>query len=131
MATSSSPRCPIKASGAKIMEQIAAQMVAKKLPLVTDLRDESTTKPDPSGDHAALQPGWTWRLMAHLFATTGLGEELLGHLNILGLDNPAPGEDPKTILTEWLSFRRETVRRRLQYRLDKVLARLHIPSKVC
>jgi topoisomerase-4 subunit A len=65
-------------------------------------------------------------LMAHLFATTDLEKNYRVNLNILGLDNRPQVKDLKTILTEWLSFRRETVRRRLQYRLDKVLARLHI-----
>jgi topoisomerase-4 subunit A len=64
--------------------------------------------------------------MAHLFATTDLEKNYRVNLNILGLDNRPQVKDLKTILTEWLSFRRETVRRRLQYRLDKVLARLHI-----
>ena len=63
--------------------------------------------------------------MAHLFATTDLEKNYRVNLNILGLDNRPQVKDLKTILTEWLSFRRETVRRRLQYRLDKVLARLH------
>ncbi|MFM9758445.1 DNA topoisomerase IV subunit A [Aeromonas dhakensis] len=118
---------PHQASGAKIMEQIAAQMVAKKLPMVTDLRDESDHENPtrlvivPRSNRVDVEG-----LMAHLFATTDLEKNYRVNLNILGLDNRPQVKDLKTILTEWLSFRRETVRRRLQYRLDKVLARLHI-----
>ena len=102
-------------------------MVAKKLPMVTDLRDESDHENPtrlvivPRSNRVDVEG-----LMAHLFATTDLEKNYRVNLNILGLDNRPQVKDLKTILTEWLSFRRETVRRRLQYRLDKVLARLHI-----
>lgn len=118
---------PHQASGAKILEQIAAQMTAKKLPMVTDLRDESDHENPtrlvivPRSNRIDVEG-----LMAHLFASTDLEKNYRVNLNILGLDNRPQVKDLRTILTEWLTFRRETVRRRLQYRLDKVLARLHI-----
>ena len=95
--------------------------------MVTDLRDESDHENPtrlvivPRSNRVDVEG-----LMAHLFATTDLEKNYRVNLNILGLDNRPQVKDLKTILTEWLSFRRETVRRRLQYRLDKVLARLHI-----
>ncbi|MFR9720153.1 DNA topoisomerase IV subunit A [Aeromonas diversa] len=118
---------PHQASGAKILEQIAGQMTAKKLPMVTDLRDESDHENPtrlvivPRSNRIDVDG-----LMAHLFASTDLEKSYRVNLNILGLDNRPQVKDLKTILTEWLTFRRETVRRRLQYRLDKVLSRLHI-----
>ncbi len=118
---------PHQVSGAKLMEQIAAQMLAKKLPMIEDLRDES--------DHENLT-----RLvvipksrridvdavMSHLFATTDLEKNYRVNLNMIGLNGKPQVKNLRQILTEWLTFRTETVRRRLQHRLDKVLARLHV-----
>ncbi|WP_448569327.1 DNA topoisomerase IV subunit A [Thalassotalea ganghwensis] len=118
---------PHQASGGKILEQIAAQMTAKKLPMVVDLRDESDHENPirlvivPRSNRVDIE-----QLMQHLFATTDLEKNYRVNLNMIGLDNKPAVKDLKTILNEWLVFRRETVRRRLQYRLDKVLARLHI-----
>ncbi|MFC3031967.1 DNA topoisomerase IV subunit A [Pseudoalteromonas fenneropenaei] len=118
---------PHQSSGAKVLEQIAAQMTAKKLPMVADLRDESDHENPtrivivPRSNRIKIEP-----LMAHLFATTDLEKSYRVNLNMIGLDGRPQVKDLRTILDEWLVFRRETVRRRLQYRLDKVLARLHI-----
>ncbi|NMP15972.1 DNA topoisomerase IV subunit A [Thalassotalea sp. Y01] len=118
---------PHQASGAKILEQIAQQMQAKKLPMVVDLRDESDHENPtrlvvvPRSNRVDVE-----QLMAHLFATTDLEKNYRVNLNMLGLDNRPAVKNLKQILSEWLEFRRETIRRRLQYRLDKVLARLHI-----
>ncbi|WP_028116055.1 DNA topoisomerase IV subunit A [Ferrimonas senticii] len=118
---------PHQVSGAKLIEQIAGQMQAKKLPMVADLRDESDHENPvrlvivPRSNRIDLD-----QLMAHLFATTDLEKSYRVNLNMLGLDNRPGVRDLKSILAEWLQFRTETVRRRLQYRLDKVLARLHI-----
>ncbi|KPV95419.1 DNA topoisomerase 4 subunit A [Pseudoalteromonas sp. P1-9] len=118
---------PHQCSGAKVLEQIATQMRAKKLPMVADLRDESDHENPtrivivPRSNRVKAEP-----LMAHLFATTDLEKNYRVNLNMLGLNGRPQVKDLKTILSEWLVFRRETVRRRLQYRLDKVLARLHI-----
>lgn len=118
---------PHQCSGAKVLEQIATQMRAKKLPMVADLRDESDHENPtrivivPRSNRIKAEP-----LMAHLFATTDLEKNYRVNLNMLGLNGRPQVKDLKTILSEWLVFRRETVRRRLQYRLDKVLARLHI-----
>ncbi|ATC93625.1 DNA topoisomerase IV subunit A [Pseudoalteromonas tunicata] len=118
---------PHQCSGGKVLEQIAAQMQAKKLPMVADLRDESDHENPtriviiPRSNRIKVEP-----LMAHLFATTDLEKSYRVNLNMLGLNGRPQVKDLKTILSEWLIFRRETVRRRLQYRLDKILARLHI-----
>ncbi len=118
---------PHQASGAKVLEQIAAQMQAKKLPMVSDLRDESDHENPtrlvitPRSNRVDIQ-----QLMQHLFATTDLEKNYRVNLNMIGLDGRPQVKDLKTILSEWLVYRKDTVTRRLQYRLDKVLARLHI-----
>ena len=118
---------PHQASGAKILEQIAAQMQAKKLPKVSDLRDESDHE---TPTRLVITPRSnrvdTAQLMQHLFATTDLEKNYRVNLNMIGLDGRPKVKDLRTILSEWLQYRKETVTRRLQYRLDKVLARLHI-----
>jgi topoisomerase-4 subunit A len=118
---------PHQVSGAKLMEQIAAQMLAKKLPMLEDLRDES----DHENPTRLLIIPKAKRLdvegvMSHLFATTDLEKSYRINLNMIGMDGRPQVKNLHTILVEWLRFRTETVRRRLQYRLDKVLARLHI-----
>ena len=118
---------PHQVSGAKLLEQIAAQMLAKKLPMIEDLRDES----DHENPTRLLIIPKTKRtdvdaVMSHLFATTDLEKNYRVNLNMIGLNGKPQVKNLKQILSEWLTFRTETVRRRLQYRLDKVLARLHI-----
>ncbi|MCW8832716.1 MAG: DNA topoisomerase IV subunit A, partial [Colwellia sp.] len=118
---------PHQASGGKVLEQIAAQMTAKKLPMVVDLRDESDHENPvrlvvvPRSNRVDIE-----QLMQHLFASTDLEKSYRVNINMIGLDNRPAVKNLKVILSEWLEYRRETVRRRLQYRLDKVLARLHI-----
>lgn len=118
---------PHQTSGAKVLEQIAAQMNAKKLPMVSDLRDESDHESPtrivivPRSNRIDVE-----QLMQHLFATTDLEKSYRVNLNILGLDQRPRVKNLLEILAEWLVFRRETVRRRLQYRLDKVLDRIHV-----
>ncbi|MGR9043875.1 MAG: DNA topoisomerase IV subunit A [Gammaproteobacteria bacterium] len=118
---------PYQVSGAKLLEQIAAQMNAKKLPMIEDLRDESDHENPtrlvviPRSRRIDVES-----VMSHLFATTDLEKNYRVNMNMIGLDGRPQVKNLKTVLTEWLSFRTETVRRRLQYRLDKVLARLHI-----
>ena len=118
---------PHQASGAKILEQIAAQMQAKKLPMVSDLRDESDHE-NPT--RLVITPRSNridvTQLMQHLFATTDLEKNYRVNLNMIGLDGRPQVKDLRTILSEWLQYRKDTVTRRLQHRLDKVLARLHI-----
>jgi len=117
---------PFQVSGAKVLEQIAAQMQAKKLPMVADLRDESDHE-DPV--RLVIVPKSnrvdTDALMAHLFATTDLETSFRVNLNVIGTDGRPGVRNVKELLEDWLSFRRETVRRRLSHRLDKVNARLH------
>ncbi|RAJ95261.1 DNA topoisomerase IV subunit A [Aliidiomarina maris] len=118
---------PHQASGARILEQIAQQMTAKKLPLVADLRDESDHE-NPTRLVVVPRSNRvdTTQLMAHLFATTDLEKSYRVNLNMLGLDGRPQVKSLLTILNEWLVYRLQTVTRRLQYRLDKVEARLHI-----
>ncbi|CAK0776920.1 DNA topoisomerase IV subunit A [Gammaproteobacteria bacterium] len=118
---------PYQVSPARILEQIAAQMVAKKLPMVEDLRDESDHE-DPT--RLVIIPRSNridaGELMAHLFATTDLERSYRVNLNIIGLDGRPQVKNLHRILGEWLEFRIATVRRRLAHRLERVLRRLHI-----
>ena len=118
---------PYQASGGKVLEQIAAQMVAKKLPMVEDLRDESDHE-NPT--RLVIVPRSnrvdTGALMSHLFYSTDLERTARMNLNMIGLDGRPRVKDLRVILKEWLEFRTETVRRRLEYRLDKVNRRLHL-----
>lgn len=118
---------PHQTSGARVLEQIAAQMQAKKLPLVSDLRDESDHE-NPTRLVIVPRSGRVdvEAVMAHLFATTDLERNYRVNMNVIGLDGRPQVKNLHTMLSEWLTYRTETVRRRLQYRLDKVLARLHI-----
>ncbi len=118
---------PHQVSGAKVLEQIAAQMQAKKLPMVNDLRDESDHENPtrivvvPRSNRVDVD-----QVMQHLFASTDLEKSYRVNLNMLGLDGLPKVKGLVQILSEWLEYRRDVVTRRLQYRLDKVLARLHI-----
>ncbi|MET0355382.1 MAG: DNA topoisomerase IV subunit A [Cellvibrio sp.] len=116
---------PHQVSGAKIMEQIAAQMQAKKLPMVADLRDESDHENPtrlvivPRSNRIDLE-----QVMQHLFATTELERTYRVNMNMIGIDGKPAVKSLTKILSEWLSFRTVTTRRRLQYRLEKVEERL-------
>jgi topoisomerase-4 subunit A len=118
---------PYQVSGAKVLEQIAAQMQAKKLPMVADLRDESTHEEptrlmiEPRSNRVDIEA-----LMAHLFATTDLEKNIRVNMNVIGLDGRPRVMPLPDMLGEWLRFRRTTVRRRLEHRLGKVEDRLHI-----
>ncbi|MEE4204543.1 MAG: DNA topoisomerase IV subunit A [Halieaceae bacterium] len=118
---------PYQVSGAKVLEQIAAQMQAKKLPMVADLRDESDHEHPtrlvvvPRSNRVDLDG-----LMGHLFATTDLERNYRVNLNVIGIDGRPGVRSLDKILREWLEFRRQTVRRRLEHRLDRVQRRLHI-----
>lgn len=118
---------PHQVSGAKVLEQIAAQMQAKKLPMVADLRDESDHEHPcriviiPRSNRVDAD-----ELMQHLFATTELESSYRVNTNVIGLDGKPSVKNLRTLLTEWLVYRVNTVRRRLQFRLDKVERRLHL-----
>ncbi|MHB1949618.1 MAG: DNA topoisomerase IV subunit A [Gammaproteobacteria bacterium] len=118
---------PHQVSGAKILEQIAEQMQNKKLPLVSDLRDESDHE-NPT--RLVIVPRSnrvdTEMLMNHLFATTDLERSYRVNLNMIGLNGHPQVKGLLTILNEWLEYRLATVKRRLEYRLDNVKHRLHI-----
>lgn len=118
---------PYQASGSRVLEQIAAQINAKKLPMVEDLRDESDHEhPTRLVITPRSQRIDVDSLMAHLFATTDLEKSYRVNMNLIGLDGRPRVKDLRALLEEWLGFRVHTVRRRLQWRLDKVLARLHV-----
>jgi topoisomerase-4 subunit A len=118
---------PHQVSGARVMEQIAQQMLAKKLPMVDDLRDESDHENPtrlvlvPRSNRVDIDA-----LMGHLFATTDLERTYRVNMNMIGTNGRPQVKNLKQILQEWIAFRITTVRRRLQWRLDKVDARLHI-----
>ena len=118
---------PHQVSGAKVIEQIAQQMIAKKLPMVEDLRDESDHE-NPT--RLVITPRSnrinTDELMAHLFATTDLERTYRVNMNMIGLDGRPRVKNLRNVLKEWLQFRTSTVTRRLQFRLDKVNERLHL-----
>src|SRR5882724_5456673 len=118
---------PFQVSGAKVQEQIAAQMQQKKLPMVEDLRDESDHE-NPT--RLVIVPRSNRidpvELMDHLFATTDLERSYRVNLNMIGIDGRPRVKNLKTLLSEWVDFRVQTVRRRLEHRLEKVMNRLHI-----
>ncbi len=118
---------PHQSSGGKVLEQIAAQMNAKKLPMVEDLRDESDHE-NPTRLVIVPRSSRVDRdaLMAHLFATTDLEKTVRFNLNMIGLDGKPQVKDLRRVLKEWLEYRTTTVTRRLQHRLDKVNRRLHL-----
>lgn len=117
---------PHQVSGAKVLEQIAQQMQAKKLPMVQDLRDESDHENpiriiiSPRSNRIDVDD-----LMSHLFVTTDLERNYRANLNVIGIDGRPQVKNLQQILKEWLIFRTETVKKRLQWRLDKVAKRLH------
>jgi topoisomerase-4 subunit A len=118
---------PYQVSGSRVLEQVAGQMRAKKLPMVEDLRDESDhehpTRLVITPRSNRVDVG---QLMAHLFATTDLERSYRVNVNVIAMDGRPRVFGLKELLEEWLGYRRETVKRRLRYRLEKVVARLHI-----
>ncbi len=118
---------PYQVSGAKILEQIAGQMQKKKLPMVVDLKDESDHENPtrivivPRSNRVDIDS-----VMSHLFSTTDLEKNYRVNFNMIGINKRPQVKDLVSLLKEWLQFRTVTVRRRLQFRLDKILDRLHI-----
>ena len=118
---------PYQVSGNKILTQIADQMQAKKLPLVTDLRDESDHE-NPTRLVIELRSNRVDAdaVMSHLFATTDLESSYRVNLNMIGQDGRPQVKSIREILLEWLAIRQDTVKRRLRFQLDKIERRLHI-----
>ena len=118
---------PFQVSGSRVLEQIAQQIRDKKLPMVEDVRDESDHENptrlviEPRSSRVDVE-----QLITHLFATTDLERSYRVNLNVIGIDGRPRVMGLKALLSEWLEFRQQTVRRRLQHRLDKVARRLHI-----
>ncbi len=117
---------PHQVSGAKVLEQIAQQMQAKKLPMVQDLRDESDHENPirivitPRNNRINVDD-----LMSHIFATTDLEKNYRANFNVIGVDGRPQVKNLRDLLKEWLEVRKDTVKKRLQWRLDKVAKRLH------
>ncbi len=118
---------PLHASGEKILDQIAAQMEARKLPMVSDIRNESDHE-DPVRLVIVPKPGRVDKnaLVNHLFATTDLERSYRVNMNLIGIDGKPSVKNLRTILSEWLEFRIQTVRKRLEFRLNRVVERLHL-----
>ena len=118
---------PFQVTGTKILEQIAAQMQAKKLPMVVDLRDESDHENPtrivvvPRSNRVNME-----EVMSHLFASTDLERTYRVNFNVIGLDGRPVVLPLVQMLKQWLDYRQQTVLNRLQFRLDKILDRLHI-----
>ena len=118
---------PHQVSGSKVMEQVAAQMQAKKLPMVADLRDESDHENPtrfvivPRSNRVDIEG-----LMKHLFATTDLEKNYRVNMNVIGIDGKPQVKGLVPFLKEWLMFRTDTTRKRLEHRLQKVNDRLHL-----
>ncbi len=118
---------PYQVSPSKIMEQIAQQMRAKKLPWLEDLRDESDHENPvrlvlvPRSNRVDYEG-----LMGHLFATTDLERSFRVNINVIGLDGRPQVKNLRTLLSEWLGFRQDTVRRRLKHRQEKIERRMHL-----
>ena len=116
-----------RVSGAKVLEQIASQMQKKKLPMVLDIRDESDHENPtrivvvPRSNRVDANA-----VMSHLFSTTDLEKNYRVNFNMIGINKRPQVKNILTLLKEWLQFRTVTVKRRLQFRLDKILDRLHI-----
>lgn len=118
---------PYQVSGAKVIEQMAQQIHAKKLPMLEDIRDESDHENPtrivlvPRSNRVDID-----NMMSHLFATTDLEKNYRINMNVIGLDGRPQVKSLLTMISEWLSFRTQTVTNRLQHRLEKVIQRLHI-----
>ncbi|NNP72496.1 DNA topoisomerase IV subunit A [Acinetobacter defluvii] len=118
---------PYQVSGSKVITQIADQMQAKKLPLVSDLRDESDHQ-NPTRIVIILRSNRidAEAVMSHLFATTDLESSYRVNMNMIGADGRPQVKSIRKILLEWIEIRKHTVTRRLQYHLNKIEKRLHI-----
>jgi topoisomerase-4 subunit A len=118
---------PYQVSGSRVLEQIAGQMRNKKLPWVEDLRDESDHENPtrlvivPRSNRVDIE-----RMMSHLFASTDLERTYRANLNVIGINGRPQVMNLREMLKEWLEYRFETVRRRLEFRLGKVRDRLHL-----
>jgi DNA gyrase subunit A len=121
---------PFNVSKATLVERIAEVIIAKKLPMLTDVRDESTTDVRvvlelKSGADPAL-------VMSYLYKHTPI--ELSFHVNLTclvptELNREVAGPmrlDLKTILREFLDFREEVVTRRFEFELADLRRRIHI-----
>jgi topoisomerase-4 subunit A len=118
---------PHHASTEKIYEQIINQMDAKKLPMVSDIRDESDHE-DPT--RLVVTPRSNrvdlTALTDHLFATTDLERSYSLNMNVIGINGKPKVKNLLEFLTEWLEFRADTIRKKLNFRLKKISGRLHI-----
>ena len=118
---------PYQTSPSKVLEQIAAQIQAKKLPMLVDLRDESDHENPtrlvlvPRSNRIDVE-----RLMSHLFASTDMERSYRVNMNVIGLDGLPKVKNLKTMLAEWLAYRRDTITRRISFRVERIAERIHI-----
>ena len=118
---------PYQASGSKILEQIADQMVNKKLPMVVDLADEGDHE-DPVRLVITLKSNRVNAedVINHLYASTDLQKTYRMNMNLISLKGGPKVFSLVELLKEWVTFRKDTVKRKLEHRLDQVNDRLHI-----
>ena len=118
---------PYQASGSKILEQIAEQMINKKLPMVVDLADEGDHE-DPIRLVITLKSNRVNAedVMNHLYASTDLQKNYRVNMNLISLKGGPKVFSLVDLLKEWVIFRKDTVKRKLEHRLDQVNDRLHI-----
>ena len=118
---------PYQVSPARVLEQIGAQMQARKLPMLVDIRDESDHENPtrlvltPRSNRVDVE-----RLMSHLFATTDLERSHRLNFNVIDLDRRPKVLGLQALLREWLRFRTDCVRRRIEFRLQAIRRRLHV-----
>jgi len=118
---------PFQTSPSKVLEQIAAQIQSKKLPMLVDLRDESDHENPtrlvlvPRSNRVDID-----RLMSHLFASTDMERSYRVNMNVIGLDGLPKVKNLKTMLVEWLTYRRDTITRRISFRVERIAERVHI-----
>ena len=118
---------PYQASGSKILEQIADQMMKKKIPMIVDLSDEGDHK-EPVRLVITLKSNRVNAedVMNHLFASTDLQKSYRVNMNLISLNGGPKVFSLVELIKEWLVFRKDTVIRKLEHRLDQVNDRLHI-----
>ena len=116
---------PFQVQKSRLIEDIAEQLLAKKLPLLADLRDESTDQIRivlvPRA--RTIEPEL---LMEQLFRATDLETRLSLNLNVLDASGTPKVMGLGQVLAAWLDHRMMVLERRSRHRLSKIDDRLHI-----
>lgn len=117
---------PYQVSGARFLESVANLMKNKKIPQIEDLRDESDAE-NPLRLVLFLKKGSDLKeVLALLAAHTDFEKSYRVNINLIDLEGKPRKFSLIELLQQWLTFRRQTVRRRLLYRLEKIEQRLLI-----